>query len=126
MELWSLHREAVGMLRCCRPALSFPPARSCRFRWDANRNLKIHSFELMRFQFPTSLLGDCVCAAVQHRTSFLLQEFGMHELRVCSGGAEVERCWFMVRSSPCLENLAKTRGPFHMLTRAGPQGSIAL
>ncbi|CAE7385404.1 unnamed protein product [Symbiodinium natans] len=31
-------------------------------------------------------------------TSFLLQEFGMHELRVCSGGAEVERCWFMVSS----------------------------
>lgn len=32
-------------------------------------------------------------------TSFLLQEFGMHELRVCSGSAqEVERCWFMVSS----------------------------
>ena len=34
------------------------------------------------------------------RTSFLLEDFGMHELRVATGGDQmVERCWFMVSCS---------------------------
>lgn len=41
--------------------------------------------------------------AFSPRTSFLLEDFGMHELRVATGDGDqmVERCWFMVSYSDC-------------------------
>lgn len=41
--------------------------------------------------------------AFSPRTSFLLEDFGMHELRVATGDGDqmVERCWFMVTYEDC-------------------------